>query len=68
MARHTSADCPRLALEEFAAAMPGIGVEESDFVVTRYGGMGGLSASGAVTILRNLGTRTLVLGGVRLLG
>lgn len=52
--------------EEFAVVMPEIGVEDSDFVVTRYGGIGGLSASGAVTILRNIGARTLVLGGVTL--
>lgn len=64
--RHMAAEGPGLTPQEFATVMPEIGVEESDFVVTRYGGMGGLSASGAVTILRNLGTRTLVLAGVTL--
>ena len=46
--------------------MPEIEVQESDFIVTRFGGVGGLSASGAVSILRSLGVRTLVLGGVTL--
>ncbi|HLG67626.1 MAG TPA: isochorismatase family protein [Acidimicrobiales bacterium] len=64
--RHAGGVGSGLTPEEFATVMPEIGVEESDFVVTRYGGMGGLSGSGAVTILRNLGMRTLVVCGVTL--
>lgn len=66
VARHVGTAGPARAPEEFAEVMPEVGVEESDFVVTRYGGMGGLSSSGAVATLRNLGTRTLVLAGVTL--
>jgi nicotinamidase-related amidase len=57
---------PGLAPEEHAAVIPEIGVAPSDFVVGRIGGVGGLSASGAVNILRNIGVRTLVLGGITL--
>lgn len=64
--RRAGADGPELSPAEFAAVMPEIGVEDTDFVVTRIGGLGGLSASGAVPILRNLGVRTLVVGGVTL--
>ena len=64
--RHVQSEGPSLTPDEFSAVMPEIGVEESDFVVARLGGVGGLSASGAVAILRNLGVSTLVLGGVTL--
>jgi nicotinamidase-related amidase len=59
---------PQTSLDvgEYSTVMPEIGVEPSDFVVTRYGGMGGLSASGAVSILRGLGVSTVVLAGVTL--
>ena len=50
MARHVGAGGPSLAPDQFAAVMPEVGVEESDFVVTRYGGMGGLSGIGGAVV------------------
>jgi nicotinamidase-related amidase len=52
--------------EEYAGVVPGIEQHDSDFVVTRLGGMGGMSASNAIPILRSLGVKTLVLGGITL--
>jgi biuret amidohydrolase len=66
VSRHTHSSGPAVDPAEFSAIMPEIGVAESDFIVVRYGGMGGLSASGAVSILRALDVRTLILGGITL--
>ncbi|MGX7680239.1 isochorismatase family protein [Jatrophihabitans sp. DSM 45814] len=66
VSRHTRPKGPALDPDQFSAIMPEIGVAESDFIVPRFGGMGGLSSSGAVSILRALGVRTLVLGGITL--
>jgi nicotinamidase-related amidase len=64
VSRHTSG--PKLDPETYSAVMPEIGVADSDFVVPRIGGMGGLSGSGALSILRSLEIRTLILGGISL--
>lgn len=66
VSRHTQPKGPALTPAEFSAVLPEIGVEPSDFVIVRLGGMGGLSGSGAVSTLRALGVRTLILAGVTL--
>jgi nicotinamidase-related amidase len=66
VSRHTQSAGPALSPDEFSAVLPEIGVAPSDFVVSRLGGMGGLSGSGAVLTLRALGVRTVILAGVTL--
>jgi nicotinamidase-related amidase len=66
VSRHTQPKGPALDPEEFSAVLPEIGVEPSDFVIARLGGMGGFSGSGAISTLRALGVRTVILGGVTL--
>lgn len=64
--RHTQSGGRHTIPADFEDIMPEIGYEDSDFVVTRFGGMGGLSASGAISILRSLEVKTLLLGGISL--
>jgi biuret amidohydrolase len=66
VARHTHPGERVEIPADFEEIMPEIGLADSDFVVTRFGGMGGLSASGAISILRSLEVTTLLLGGISL--
>jgi nicotinamidase-related amidase len=66
VSRHTDGGRSVAPPADYEEIMPEIGLAESDFVVRRLGGMGGLSASGAVSILRSLEISTLLLGGISL--
>lgn len=52
--------------ELFSQVVPEIGVEPEDFVLSRIHGMSPMSDTGLDSLLRNLGVRTLVVGGVSL--